>query len=109
MRTSRSAATRKAAQARKRSAAGLKAALTRRRRAAGRKAAATKGKSRLQMAESRAVLPVQNLESSVRTSVTADQLRDLAKKTDIQKLTDRVAEFVEADTAVANPTQEPNE
>jgi uncharacterized membrane protein len=38
----------------------------------------------------------------VKTSVTAEQLRDLAKKTDIQELTDRVTEFVEGDEAVAD-------
>ena len=31
----------------------------------------------------------------IETSVTADQLRDLAKKTDLHKLTDRMSEFTD--------------
>jgi uncharacterized membrane protein len=40
----------------------------------------------------------------VSTSVTADQLRDLAKKTDIHKLTNRVTEFTDAPSGTVEAT-----
>jgi uncharacterized membrane protein len=40
----------------------------------------------------------------VKTSVTPEQLRDLAKKTDVSNLTDRVEELAEAETASGSPS-----
>jgi uncharacterized membrane protein len=39
----------------------------------------------------------------VRTTVTEEQLRDLAKKTDVQTLTSRMEEFVETNSAPLAP------
>lgn len=45
----------------------------------------------------------------VRTSVTADQLRDLAKKTDVNSLAERMDELVEAQSADSEPAEKQTE